>query len=116
MPAIIHQFISRDDNFSVLVHDLQTGATVAVDAPEAEPIIAVLRQRGWRLTDILVTHRHLDHVEGIPKLKEAYGCKVTGGAKAATEIPGLDVQVREGDTVHAGNLTFGVWETPRPLL
>ena len=112
MPAIIHQFISRDDNFSVLVHDLQTGATAAIDAPEAEPIMAVLKQRGWRLTDILVTHRHLDHVEGIPALKEAYGCKVTGGSRAATEIPGLDVQVREGDTVKVGNQEFGVWETP----
>lgn len=112
MPAIIHQFLSREDNFAVLVHDLQTGATAAIDAPEAGPIMTVLKQRGWRLTDILVTHRHLDHVEGIMPLKEMYGCKVTAGNKAASEIPGLDMQVREGDTVKVGNLAFGVWETP----
>lgn len=112
MPAIIQQFLTLTDNFAVLVHDLQSGATAAIDAPEAAPISAMLKQKGWRLTDILVTHRHHDHTDGILALKQAYGCKVTGGARAAQEIPGLDVQVREGDTIKVGNQSFGVWETP----
>jgi len=112
MPAIIQQFLTRTDNFAVLVHDLQTGATAAIDAPEAAPIAAMLKQKGWRLTDILVTHRHHDHTDGIMELKRAYQCKVSGPARAASEIPGLDVQLGEGDTATVGHQSFGVWETP----
>ncbi len=112
MPAIIEQFLIGSDNYAVLVHDLQSGATTAIDAMEAGPIQAVLEKHNWRLTDILVTHRHADHTNGIPGLKAVYGCRVHGPAKAASEIPGLDHSLREGDTVKVGTQEFGVWETP----
>jgi hydroxyacylglutathione hydrolase len=107
----IRQFQSRSDNFAVLVHDPATGATAAIDAPEAAAIEAALAATGWRLTDILVTHEHFDHVEGIPALKAAHDCKVTAPRKA-TKVPLVDAVVGEGDVVAVGGVRARVLETP----
>lgn len=88
MPAQIHLFRCLKDNFGVLVHDPQTGATAAIDAPEAGAINAALADKGWRLTDILVTHHHGDHTAGIPDLKARYGCRVVGPAHEKNLIEG----------------------------
>ena len=53
MPAETRLFACRSDNYGVLLHDPQTGATAAIDAPEAAPIEAALKATGWKLTDIL---------------------------------------------------------------
>ncbi len=55
----------------MLLHDPGTGATAAIDAPEAAPVEAALKATGWKLTDILVTHHHADHTDGIAELKAA---------------------------------------------
>ncbi|MBI3705584.1 MAG: MBL fold metallo-hydrolase, partial [Rhizobiales bacterium] len=70
MPAEIRLFLCRSDNYGVLLHDPKSGATAAIDAPEAGPIDAALKAAGWNLTDILVTHHHPDHIDGILPLKE----------------------------------------------
>src|SRR3954452_11799383 len=55
MPAETRLFFCLKDNFGVLVHDPQNGATAAIDAPEADAVEAALQATGWTLTDILVT-------------------------------------------------------------
>lgn len=112
MALMIEQFPCRSDNFGVLVHDPATGATAAIDAPEFGPIKDRLAALGWNLTDILVTHHHADHVEGIMPLKEAFRCKVTGPAAEAATIPGIDRQVKEGDRLKLGDYEVRVMETP----
>jgi hydroxyacylglutathione hydrolase len=112
MPAEIRVFPCLQDNIGALVRDPATGACAAIDAPEEGPILKALEEAGWRLTDILVTHRHRDHVEGIEGLKRRFGCRVVAPAKAAGEVPGMDETVREGDTVRVGALSAEVWETP----
>ena len=112
MPAEVHVFRCLDDNVGVLIHDPSTGACAAVDAPEEAAVEAALKQKGWRLTDILVTHRHGDHVQGIPGLKRRTGCRVVAPIKAREAVPDADAFVREGDTVHVGSLQAHVWETP----
>jgi hydroxyacylglutathione hydrolase len=107
----IRQFISRSDNFSVLVHDPKTGATAAIDAPEEASILKALDETGWKLTDILVTHEHMDHVEGIPGLKAKFGCRVVAPRKS-TQVPNVDEVVSEGDQVTFGSITIDVLDTP----
>src|SRR5919202_3271465 len=41
-----------------------------------------------------------------------YGCRVVAPAKAGAQVPAVDAQVREGDTVRVGELSAHVWETP----
>lgn len=112
MPAQTHLFRCRQDNYGVLVHDAETGATAAIDAPEAAAVEAALRQTGWTLTDILVTHHHDDHTAGIAELKQRHGCRVTAPRQEAARIPGVDATVVEGDTVAVGSLKARVIETP----
>ena len=111
MTAETRLFLCLSDNYGVLMHDTETGATASIDAPEAAPIEAALKAAGWKLTDILVTHHHHDHTGGIQALKEKYKCRVVAPAKGK-DIPGVDETVREGDEVKVGNLTAKVIETP----
>lgn len=112
MPAEIRVFRCLSDNIGALVHDPATGACAAVDAPEEGPIVAALEEAGWTLTEILVTHRHADHVQGIEALKARTGCRVVAPEKARGQVPTVDAYVREGDTVRVGELSAHVWETP----
>jgi hydroxyacylglutathione hydrolase len=111
MPAETRLFLCLKDNYGVLLHDPDTGATASIDAPEAAPVEAALKAAGWKLTDILVTHHHHDHVGGIAALKKKYKCRVVAPAKGK-DIPGVDETVREGDEVKVGNLAAKVIETP----
>jgi hydroxyacylglutathione hydrolase len=112
MPAQTHLFRCLQDNFGVLVHDPASGATAAIDAPEAAPVEAALKASGWKLTDILVTHHHADHTGGIAELKKRHNCRVVAPRAEAAKIPAVDVQVGERDTVTVGTLSARVIETP----
>lgn len=112
MPAQIHAFRCLDDNIGALIRDSETGACASIDAPEEQAVFGALDRTGWGLTDILVTHRHRDHVQGIEALKRRTGCRVVAPAKAAGQVPEMDVAVRESDFVQVGGLRADVWETP----
>lgn len=113
MAPHIYQFICLKDNFGVLLHDPETRATAAIDAPEAAPILAALAAHEWTLTDILLTHHHADHVQGVGALKAAFPrVRVTGPRKEAAKIGGLDYEVGEGDSVNVGALEAIVIEVP----
>ena len=112
MPAETKLFLCLKDNYGVLLHDPASGATAAVDAPEAPPIEAALKATGWTLSDILVTHHHADHTGGIAELKKKYRCRVVAPAAEAGKIPLVDETVREGDEVKVGTLAAKVIETP----
>jgi hydroxyacylglutathione hydrolase len=113
MSLSIYQFMCLSDNFGVLVHDPETGSTAAIDAPDAQPILQALAKKGWELTDILITHHHFDHTQGIAGLKAAFPkARVVGPAREAAKIAGLDLEVGEGDTVKIGSREAMVIEVP----
>ena len=113
MTAHFHQFRCLSDNYGVLVHDSATGATAAIDAPEADAVLKALAETGWTLTDLLVTHHHADHIDGLPALRARFpSLRVVGPAKEAAKIGRLDLAVVEGDSVTVGHLDARVMETP----
>ena len=112
MAAQIHLFPCLQDNFGVLLHDSESGATAAIDAPEAAAVEAALKATGWRLSDILVTHHHADHTGGIVELKQKYSCRVVAPHGEAARIPLVDATVHENDKVKVGSLEARVFETP----
>jgi len=107
MPQIV-TLPCLSDNYTFLLHDEATSATAVVDVPDAAPVQAELAKRGWTLTDILLTHHHWDHVDGVAPLRAATGAKVWGAAADAERLPPLDVALAEGDTVQVGGLTGAV--------
>jgi hydroxyacylglutathione hydrolase len=112
MSAKTHLFPCLNDNFGVLVHDQASGATAAIDAPEAGPVEAALHATGWKLSDILVTHHHGDHTGGIAELKKHHQCRVVAPRAEMARIPLVDEAVGEGDVVKVGQLAAQVIETP----
>ncbi len=99
MPVEIVTVPCRADNYAFLIHNAATGETALVDAPETAPLEAALSARGWRLTDLLITHHHYDHVEAVEDLRAAHGCRVIGAAADAGRLPPLDLTVAEGDEI-----------------
>ena len=91
------------DNYAYLVHDPATGATAVVDVPEAGPILEALNRRGWTLTDVLLTHHHWDHVDGLSDLLEAAPARVVGARADEHRLPPLNLAVSEGDRVMIGD-------------
>ena len=112
MTAQTYLFPCLTDNYGVLLHDPASGATASIDAPEAAPIEAALKKTGWRLTDILVTHHHADHTQGIGELKARHKCRVVAPRNEAQRIAHVDETVGEGDTVKVGGLEGRVIDTP----
>ena len=103
MPLQIVTVPCLSDNYAFLLHDAATGATAVVDVPDPAPIQAELAARGWTLTDILITHHHWDHIDGVEPLVVATGAKTWGNAADAGRLPPLDHVVNPGETVTVGN-------------
>lgn len=110
MPLEIVTVPCRADNYAYLLHDPETGATAVVDVPDAAPVRAALADRGWDLTDILITHHHLDHIDGVADLKAETGARVVGAAADSHRLPPLDLAVAEGDRIHVGSVEGAVLE------
>lgn len=113
MTTHVFQFPCLSDNFGALIHDSGSGRTASIDAPDGAAVIAAAKEQGWTITDILITHHHADHVQGVPAVRAAFpGLRVVGPAAEAERIGGIDVAVKEGDYVDLGALKARVIETP----
>ncbi|WP_299624791.1 hydroxyacylglutathione hydrolase [uncultured Tateyamaria sp.] len=108
MPFELSTIPCLSDNYAYLIHDAKTGATALVDAPEAGPILDVLAEKGWTLSDVLITHHHYDHVDGLAEILAAHPARVIGAAADAHRLPPLDLALNDGDTVQIGSETGSV--------
>lgn len=99
-----------EDNYIWIVSDGHH-ATV-VDPGEAAPVRAYLAKQGWRLSAILLTHHHQDHVGGVADLLNGEDVPVYGPAGEA--IAHLTRPLKSGDRVSlaAPGLEFSVLEVP----
>lgn len=100
------------DNYIYLLHDPVSGDTAAVDPALAQPVLDVLDEKGWRLTTILNTHHHWDHVGGNLELKQKTGCKIIAAQSDRDRIPGIDIGVSEDDVISLGQHPARVISTP----
>ncbi len=83
----------------------ETGETALVDGPEAGSVLDYCKAHGLRLTTVLNTHTHQDHV-GINLDLQRRGLleamTVVGAARRAADVPGITRGVDEGDVVRIG--------------
>ncbi|KAL3635045.1 Glyoxalase 2-5 [Castilleja foliolosa] len=100
------------DNYAYLLHDVDTGTVGVVDPSESVPIIDALNKRNWNLNYILNTHHHHDHTGGNMDLKERYGAKVIGSSLDKERIPGIDIELKDGDKWMFASHEVLVMETP----
>jgi hydroxyacylglutathione hydrolase len=112
MPLDIRTIPCLSDNYAFLAHDPASGATALVDIPQAGPILEALAQTGWTLSDILITHHHSDHVDGLAEVLAAHPARVIGAAADAHRLPPLDLAVSDGDSFTIGTQTGSVIDVP----
>ncbi len=108
----IHQFPCLKDNYGFLVHEPESGATVAIDTPDGEKYLAEAASLGWTITEIWNTHWHPDHAGGNELIKKETGCRVLGPSGEAGKIPAIDDALSGGDSVRLGGLEVHIIDVP----
>ncbi|KAG2482739.1 hypothetical protein HYH03_018334 [Edaphochlamys debaryana] len=112
-PLEVVRVPALSDNYIWLLHDPASGTTGVVDPAEEEPVVAALAQRGWTLNAVLNTHHHSDHVGANTALMRRFpGLTVVGPRADKDRIPGIQVQVGDGDTWALGSVELRVYDTP----
>ncbi len=95
-----------DDNY---IWVLQSGRqAIAVDPGDAAPLLAHLERKALTLAAILITHRHADHIGGLPALAERYAVPVYGPASIAH----ITHPVRAGDSLLLLDIPIQILATP----
>jgi len=108
----IHQIPVLSDNYVYLARDTATGACAVVDPAVADPVLEEAARLGWRITHILNTHHHGDHVGGNRAIQAATGCTIVGPKADRTRIPGIEVEVDDGDRYALGEAVAEVFFVP----
>jgi hydroxyacylglutathione hydrolase len=88
----------------------QGDEVVVIDPGDAVPVLRYLEKNGARLTAILVTHRHADHIGGIAELLARHPAPVYGPALEAAEV--VSHPLNDGDRLKALGLEFQVLHLP----
>ncbi len=97
-----------NDNYIWLLHNGEQAWVV--DPGDAGPVLQALQQWQLRLTGILVTHHHADHVGGIAALRQHLHGPVYGPARE--NIPSPYLALRGGDVVDVLGMQFRVIDVP----
>jgi len=99
------------DNYIWMIQTRETHRWWAVDPAAAAPVLAFLKQHGGSLAGVLVTHYHLDHIEGIPELRNRFP-NLHLIAPFDPRLPSVDTVAREGKTLDVGGWNAQVLELP----
>ncbi len=89
-------------NFNYLIACPETGEALAIDPLDFSKCLAVAEERGWRITQILNTHEHGDHIGGNKGMVAATGAKIIAHQNAGKRIPNMDRGVGAGDVIKVG--------------
>ena len=91
------------DNYAYLL--IGDGKAVVIDIPEAAPILAAIAERNVYVTEILITHHHDDHIQGLGDLLRGLETepRVIGAKADVHRLPPLDHAVEDGETLNLGN-------------
>lgn len=99
-----------------LVADRPGGHGVLVDGNgELEPLLATVERERIAVTHVLLTHHHVDHVDGVEGLRERFGVPLLGSRVTAETLDGtlrVDAHLADGDTVRSGDLGIEALATP----
>ncbi len=118
-PAVVTQLdVGLIQNFVTLIRCPTTGAVAVVDpAFEVDRILAAAAKNGGRVTAILITHTHIDHIEGVAECAAATGAPVYVSAREAAALrdaapAATIVELADGAAIPIGDLAVTARATP----
>ncbi len=99
-----------EDNYIWTIHNARHA--VVVDPGDAAPVLSWLASHDVKLTGILCTHRHHDHVGGIEELRAVYNVPVYG--RQHKKNPHITHDLRDGEKLDLEEfaLSFDIMEVP----
>jgi hydroxyacylglutathione hydrolase len=113
-----------------IVGDEASGTGVLFDpGDEAARISLAVEQTNLEISQIIITHAHIDHVGAVAALVDEYSCPVLMHAEAEPmlkqlpnqalmmglrfgKVPAVDGYIEDGDVVEVGGLRFEALYTP----
>lgn len=98
------------DNFSYVIGDDVIKEAAIIDPSfNADTIIQLLAQQGFKAKYVINTHGHMDHASGNEKTRSTLGAKVVAHKLSRVK---KDISVDEGDIIKIGNVTAKIIYTP----
>lgn len=119
MTLQIHQYkLGNYANFVYILADSATGEAAVVDPAWDVPfLLAECERLGYTLTKIILTHGHMDHIEGVPAMLEAhpelpvYLSVHETNPRYRPDVPRL-LDIADGDEVAVGQVRLRAIHTP----
>jgi hydroxyacylglutathione hydrolase len=100
-------------NFNYLIACADTGEALAIDPLDYQKCLAAAQDQGWRITQILNTHEHGDHIGGNGPLAARTGARILAHRNAGNRIPDMARGLGAGDVVRVGKtVELEVLDTP----
>ena len=105
-------FDKESSTYTYVLGDAASGEAALIDPviENVERDLQLLRELGLRLTIVLDTHVHADHVTGAGTLRERAGARTHFSAHGGPSC--ADVLLKDGDEVAVGALRVRALETP----
>lgn len=104
------------ENFVYLIHDHDSNTAAIVDpAWDVEKIIHIAQAKDIQITDILLTHSHHDHINGIHTVLDTYDAQLHllhDEAKFWGESLTKPALHHGGDHIQLGNCSIEILHTP----
>lgn len=100
-----------NDNYIWCIHDNEYACVV--DPGDVKPVMRALKEKGLKLTGILVTHHHHDHTGGIQELLETYP-EITVYGPVNPKIKEIHKRLSQGDCIKITRpeIELKILETP----
>ena len=86
----IHQIYTASElrNFTYII-ELNDGSAIVIDPWDKTIVNGLLNEKNLKLTAIINTHEHWDHIQGNPDLVAEHKCEVWAHSNGKGKIPGL---------------------------
>jgi glyoxylase-like metal-dependent hydrolase (beta-lactamase superfamily II)/rhodanese-related sulfurtransferase len=103
---------ATSSTYTYLLADSDTREAVLIDSvfEQHRRDASLVRELDLKLTHVLDTHVHADHVTAAWLMKQTFGCKIGVSARSGAE--GADLALEEGDSIRFGARSLKVLETP----
>lgn len=114
-PEVLQIEVGLLQNFCEILHCPETREAAVVDpAWEVDRLLREAEKLGVRITQILITHTHHDHIEGVAELSAATGAVTRVHPNEADRLQGLAkaiATVSEGEDIAIGRRGLRALET-----
>jgi len=107
----IHTLNALKDNF-IYILAADDGSCAVIDPGDATPVRKFLDHRKLRLTHILLTHHHHDHIDGAAELKREAACEVWCSGYDRSRITAATRSLKEGDELTLFGETLRILDVP----